>query len=69
VVAAWNEMICGGAEAHGFVCADISVKFNGEDGTEPAGDLLAADYTHPSDKGNEVIAQVLIDLGFAPLAD
>lgn len=67
VVAAWNDMICGAAEANGFVCADISVKFNGEDGTEPANDLLAADYTHPSQKGNDVIAQVLIEVGFAPL--
>jgi lysophospholipase L1-like esterase len=68
VVAAWNDMICGAAEAHGFACADISLKFNGEDGTDPAGDLLAADYTHPSQHGNDAIAQVLIDLGFAPLA-
>ena len=69
VVAAWNEMICGAAEPHGFVCADIGSQFNGVDGTEPANDLLAADYTHPSEKGNKVIAQVLIDLGFEPLAD
>ena len=68
VVAAWNDMICGAAEPNGFLCADISVKFNGEDGSEPANDLLAPDYTHPSEKGNEVIAQVLIDLGFEPLA-
>jgi lysophospholipase L1-like esterase len=68
VVTAWNDMICATAEANGFTCADISVKFNGEDGTQPAGDLLAADYTHPSQKGNDVIAQVLIDLGFEPLA-
>lgn len=67
VVAAWNEMLCGAAEAHGFACADISVRFNGQDGTEPAANLLAPDYTHPSDKGNEVIAQALVDLGFAPL--
>ena len=67
VVTAWNDMICSAAKASGFLCADISREFNGEDGTEPAGDLLVADYTHPSAKGNEVIAQVLIDLGFAPL--
>jgi lysophospholipase L1-like esterase len=67
VVAAWNDMVCGAAEANGFVCADISAKFNGEDGTEPANNLLVADYTHPSETGNKVIAQVLIDLGFAPL--
>jgi len=67
-IVAWNEMICGAAEANGFVCADISTAFNGKDGTQPSGELLADDYTHPSDKGNEVIAAVLAKLGFAPLA-
>jgi lysophospholipase L1-like esterase len=61
-------MICGAAEAHGFLCADISTEFNGEDGREPSGDLLASDYTHPSQAGNDLIAEVLIELGFAPLA-
>ncbi len=68
VIAAWNSMICGAAEASGFLCADISTRFNGPDGTQPSGDLLAGDYTHPSEQGNEAIAQVLVDLGFAPLA-
>ena len=67
VIAAWNEMLCAAAEKSGFVCADISTEFNGEDGTKPSADLLAGDYTHPSQKGNDVIAEVLIDLGFAPL--
>jgi lysophospholipase L1-like esterase len=68
VIAAWNKMICGAAEANGFTCADISTAFNGKDGTQPSGELLAGDYTHPSDKGNEVIADVLVKLGFKPLA-
>lgn len=68
VIAAWNKMICGAAEASGFICADISTAFNGKDGTKPSGNLLAADYTHPSDKGNEVIADVLAGLGFKPIA-
>ena len=67
VIDAWNDMICEAAEKNRFVCADIYHEFNGADGLKPSGDLLATDYTHPSDKGNEVIAQVLIDLGFAPL--
>ncbi len=68
VVAAWNNMICGAAEANGFTCADISTAFNGKDGRRPSGELLAGTYTHRSDKGNEVIARVLADLGFKPLA-
>ena len=67
VIAAWNEMMCTAAEANGFTCADISGAFNGADGTRPSGDLLAGDYTHPSQKGNDLIAETLIDLGFAAL--
>ena len=63
----WNRMLCESAERHGFVCADIYHAFNGKDGTKPSGDLLAADYTHPSDAGNERIARVLIAQGFKPL--
>ena len=67
VIDAWNKMICAAAEANGFLCADIYHVFNGPDGLTPSGDLLANDYTHPSDKGNEIIANILIELGFAPL--
>jgi lysophospholipase L1-like esterase len=65
---AWNKMLCRSADKHGFACADIYHGFNGADGTKPSGDLLAADYTHPSDRGNARIAQVLLALGFDPLA-
>ena len=68
VIAAWNDMICTAAEAKGFLCADISTEFNGPDGKTPSGDLVAGDYTHPSQKGNDLIARILVDLGFAPLA-
>jgi lysophospholipase L1-like esterase len=68
VVDAWSAMICEAAQVNGFTCADIYYAFNGSDGLTPSGDLLAKDYTHPSDKGNEVITRVLTDLGYAPLA-
>ena len=64
----WNDMICTVAEEHKFGCADIYHAFNGPDGSKASGELLADDYTHPSEKGNALIAQVLIDQGFAPLA-
>ena len=67
VVDAWNEMVCKAAQANGFTCADIYHAFNGADGLQSAVELLASDTIHPSDKGNEVIAQVLTELGFAPL--
>jgi len=61
---AWDAMTCKAATSNGFACADIYHAFNGSDGRTPALDLLGKDYTHPSDKGNEVIARVLADLGF-----
>ncbi|HET8768284.1 MAG TPA: SGNH/GDSL hydrolase family protein [Pedococcus sp.] len=65
---AWNSMLCGSATRHGFRCADVYHAFNGADGTRPSGTLLADDYTHPSQTGNDTIARVLTGLGFAPLA-
>ena len=59
----WNAMLCASAEAHGFGCADLSTAFNGADGMRPSGDLLGDDYTHPSDRGNEVITGVLTAMG------
>lgn len=67
-VAKWNAELCASAQANGFECADISRAFNGVNGLKPSGDLLANDYTHPSQRGNAVITRVLVGLGFAPLA-
>jgi lysophospholipase L1-like esterase len=64
----WNTMLCASAHTYGFVCADVYHAFNGPTGISPSGDLVGADYTHPSNKGNAVIADVLISEGFAPLA-
>ena len=64
----WDTMLCDSAEANGFVCADIHAAFNGADGLQPSGDLLGGDYTHPSQAGNDLIATVLEDSGYAPLA-
>jgi lysophospholipase L1-like esterase len=67
-IAQWNTELCQSARAHRFGCANISRAFNGADGLKPSGDLLGADYTHPSQKGNALIARTLVGLGFAPLA-
>jgi lysophospholipase L1-like esterase len=67
VLDAWNAMICKAAQDNGFTCADIYHAFNGPDGLTSALDFIANDTVHPSDRGNEVIAQVLADLGYAPL--
>ena len=54
----WNTMLCNGAQAHGFVCVDIYHLMNGPDGAQALGDL-AIDGTHPSQKGNDMIAALL----------
>jgi lysophospholipase L1-like esterase len=64
----WDDMLCASATQANFACADIYRAFNGPAGDKPSGDLLSNDYTHPSDKGNELIAKTLTDEGFAPLA-
>ena len=64
---AWNTMLCDSAEANGFDCVDVYHAFNGADGSKPSGDLLADDYTHPSQLGNDEISQLLTARGFAPL--
>ena len=61
-------MICDSASANGFTCADIYHAFNGPDGTKASGDLLAPDYIHPSQEGNDLITTVLVERGFAPIA-
>ena len=66
---AWSAMTCKAATANGFGCADTYHAFNGPEGLKViAGDLTVSKANgHPNDKGNEVIAQTLVDLGFAPL--
>ncbi len=60
-------MFCDVAEANHFDCVDIYHALNGPHGTKAAGDFLAGDYTHPSDKGNALIAKLLVARGYAPL--
>jgi lysophospholipase L1-like esterase len=62
------EIQCEVAANHGAECADIYHVFNGSDGREPAGDYLATDYTHLSQRGHDAVASVLADLGLEPLS-
>ena len=63
----WNKMTCDTAAAQGLVCADVYHLFGGPDAMKPSGDLLGVDYTHPSQAGNDLIADYLVSLGYAPL--
>ena len=64
---AWNTMLCDSAEANNFDCTDVYHAFTGADGSKPSADLLAADYTHPSQLGNDEITELLTQRGFEPL--
>ena len=63
---AWRTSLCGEAEAVDAVCVDVYAAFNGIDGTTPAGDLLAEDHTHPSQRGNDTIRDLLLDAALIP---
>jgi lysophospholipase L1-like esterase len=61
----WNAALCEEAEAVEASCIDLYSAFNGPEGTEPPGDLVAADYTHPSQAGNDLIRDLLVDAGLS----
>ena len=52
--------ICAEAAAVDGECVDVIAAFNGPDATTPSGDLLADDYTHPSQAGNDRIRDELL---------
>jgi lysophospholipase L1-like esterase len=67
VLNAFYAETCRVAKAHGAVCVDVYHSFNGPDGRTAAGDLLTDDYTNPSAKGQQRIADLLKTAGLAPL--
>ncbi|MET0525070.1 MAG: SGNH/GDSL hydrolase family protein [Nocardioides sp.] len=58
---AWREALCAEVDAVDGVCIDVYQAFNGADGRRPSGDLLASDYTHPSQAGNDRIRDLLLE--------
>ena len=67
VLDAFSTVICDIAAAHDARCVDTYHAFNGPDGLQAAGTLLAQDYTHPSATGHERIAELLTAAGLTPL--
>lgn len=66
---AFNAAACQVAQEHGFVCVDVYHAFNGPNGDQNPGDLISSsDYTHPTAKGHQLIAQLLEQAGIAPLS-
>ena len=65
---AFYEAECAAAKRVGAVCLDNYHAFNGSDGLTPAGDLLGPDYTHPSQKGHDLFARMLMDVDVTTVA-
>ena len=57
----WRDAMCEEAEAVNAVCIDVYAAFNGPDGTDPPGEFVGADYTHPSQAGNDRITELLVE--------
>lgn len=63
-----NAAICAAARATGAVCVDTARAFNGPTGARPAGGLLSdVDHNHPSAAGQQLIAALLRQAGYAPI--
>lgn len=56
----WRDAACTRTAAVDGTCVDLLEPFNGADGRTAAGELLARDYTHPSQLGNDLIRDELL---------
>jgi lysophospholipase L1-like esterase len=68
VLDAFYEATCKAATRNHVTCVDVYHAFNGTRGRTAATDLLAADHTHPSQHGQDRIAELLFEAGLKPLA-
>ena len=65
-VRSWRDELCAIADELDATCIDLYAAFNGPDGSRPAGELLASDHTHPSQEGNDLIRDLLLDANLLP---
>jgi lysophospholipase L1-like esterase len=64
----YNAVECETATAHGFECAGLLHAFNGPDGKGSLADYVnPADYVHPNENGQRVIAELLAGVDLGPL--
>ncbi len=57
----WNAMLCAQAKSHGVACVDLYHAFNGPAGDQPSG-ANTVDGAHPSQAGNDLVADLLAKL-------
>jgi GDSL-like Lipase/Acylhydrolase family len=62
----WNSMLAERTEAAGFTLVDLYHRLNGADGTVPFGPL-SVDGAHPSQAGNDLIAEALSGVDLSAL--
>jgi hypothetical protein len=62
---AWSTELCDETPKVDAVCIRIYRAFIGPDGRTLSGPLLAPDHAHPSQAGNDLIRDVLIESGLA----
>jgi lysophospholipase L1-like esterase len=64
-----NAYLCFSAEVRGIGCARVYEAFNGPTGDDDPVQraLIAFDGIHPNDRGHGLIADLLRDVGYAPL--
>lgn len=65
-VDSWRDALCEVVADADAVCIDVYAAFNGPDGRQPAGELLASDHTHPSQQGNDLIRDLLLEANLLP---
>lgn len=58
----WRDAVCEEATAVRGECVDLYGAFNGEGGRTPSAGLLAPDYAHPSQDGNDLIRDLLLEV-------
>ena len=65
-VDSWRDALCEVVADADATCIDVYAAFNGPDGRQPAGELLASDHTHPSQQGNDLIRDLLLEANLLP---
>jgi len=67
-LADFNAMLCKLARAHGAVCVEVGAAFNGPKLDKPAAPgLINSDGAHALKDGQDLIAKLLDEAGYAPL--
>ncbi|MCW2760769.1 MAG: hydrolase family protein [Marmoricola sp.] len=57
----WRTVLCAESRTVNATCIDTYRRFNGSKGRNAADKLLADDHTHPSQQGNDVIRDLLLE--------